>query len=198
MLIAGFAKLAELMKKQAAPMYAPTGCRGRAHALAARERRDQEQQPGGSDHLREEVRRRGAVMRRDTDGGEGEHPVGHERPQHTADHLRRDVGERLAPRDAAKARVGERNDGLKCPQETGPNIRMIVNSPAAVAAAFLNSSRPTPFGESACAATTTSHRPRSPTTSRSSATPRSSTPSAADLGLLLRHHRRAAGAIRHG
>jgi hypothetical protein len=33
--------------------------------------------------------------------------------------------------------------GLKCPPDTGPNIRMIVNSPAAVAAAFSNNWRPT-------------------------------------------------------
>ena len=42
--------------------------------------------------------------------------------------------------------------GLKCPPETGPNIRMIANSPAAVAAAFSNSCKPVSPGESVCAA----------------------------------------------
>ncbi len=42
--------------------------------------------------------------------------------------------------------------GLKWPPETGPNMRMIVNSPAAVAAAFSSSSRPVWPGDSRCAA----------------------------------------------
>src|SRR6201996_761266 len=42
--------------------------------------------------------------------------------------------------------------GLKWPPETGPNIKMIANSPAAVAAAFSTSSSPVWPGESRCAA----------------------------------------------
>src|SRR6201981_1332525 len=42
--------------------------------------------------------------------------------------------------------------GLKWPPETGPNIRMIANSPAAVAAAFSTSSSPVWLGDRRCAA----------------------------------------------
>ena len=42
--------------------------------------------------------------------------------------------------------------GLKCPPDTGPNIRMIANNPTAVAAAFSNSSSPMALGESCAAA----------------------------------------------
>ena len=42
--------------------------------------------------------------------------------------------------------------GLKWPPDTGPNIRMIANSPAAVAAAFSNSSSPVSPGDSRWAA----------------------------------------------
>src|SRR6478672_4859501 len=42
--------------------------------------------------------------------------------------------------------------GLKWPPETGPNMRMIANSPAAVAVAFSNSWSPTSPGESCSAA----------------------------------------------
>ena len=42
--------------------------------------------------------------------------------------------------------------GLKCAPDTGPNIKMIANSPAAVAAEFSSSSRPVSDGDSCCAA----------------------------------------------
>ena len=42
--------------------------------------------------------------------------------------------------------------GLKWPPDTGPNIRMIANSPAAVAAAFSSNSSPVAPGDSRCAA----------------------------------------------
>jgi hypothetical protein len=42
--------------------------------------------------------------------------------------------------------------GLKWPPETGPNIKMIANSPAAVAAAFSTSCSPVWPGDSRCAA----------------------------------------------
>ena len=41
---------------------------------------------------------------------------------------------------------------MKCAPDTGPNIKMMAKSPAAVAAAFSNSSSPTLPGESCCAA----------------------------------------------
>ena len=42
--------------------------------------------------------------------------------------------------------------GLKCAPDTGPNIKMIANSPAAVAAEFSSSSSPVSDGDSRCAA----------------------------------------------
>ena len=42
--------------------------------------------------------------------------------------------------------------GLKCAPDTGPNIKMIAYSPAAVAAAFSSSASPVWPGDSRCAA----------------------------------------------
>ena len=42
--------------------------------------------------------------------------------------------------------------GLKCAPDTGPNIKMMANSPAAVAAAFSSSCSPVFPGDSCCAA----------------------------------------------
>ena len=47
-----------------------------------------------------------------------------------------------------KAASTKETTGLKCPPETGPNIKMMANSPAAVAMAFSKSSRPGLPGES--------------------------------------------------
>ena len=41
---------------------------------------------------------------------------------------------------------------MKWAPETGPNIKMMANSPAAVAAAFSSNSRPVSPGDSRCAA----------------------------------------------
>ena len=49
-----------------------------------------------------------------------------------------------SPPNAASAKD---TTGLKWPPDTGPNIKMIVNSPAAVAAAFSSSSRPVAPGD---------------------------------------------------
>src|SRR6516164_9800769 len=54
-----------------------------------------------------------------------------------------------SPRKAASTKD---TTGLKCPPETGPNIKMMAKSPAAVAAAFSNSCRPVLPGESCWAA----------------------------------------------
>src|SRR6201990_800585 len=59
--------------------------------------------------------------------------------------------------------------GLRWPPETGPNIKMLANSPAAVAAAFSISSSPVWPGESRCAA-----MPDPITTAARNALPRSS------------------------
>ena len=75
----------------------------------------------------------------------------------------------LSPPNAASA-----NDttGLKWPPDTGPNIKMIVYSPAAVAAAFSSNSSPTLPGDSVWAAMpepiTTAARNALPSSSASS------------------------------
>ncbi len=53
------------------------------------------------------------------------------------------------PPNAASTRE---TTGLKWAPETGPNIKMMANKPAAVAAAFSKSSKPTSPGERCCAA----------------------------------------------
>jgi hypothetical protein len=63
-----------------------------------------------------------------------------------------EVGDSVAPADSAEARVDEGDDGLKCPPETGPNMRMIAYRPPAMAAAFSNSWGPVSWGESCWAA----------------------------------------------
>ena len=61
---------------------------------------------------------------------------------------------------------------MKWPPETGPNIKMIANSPAAVAAAFSSSSSPVSPGDRRCAAMpepiTTAARNALPSSSASS------------------------------
>ena len=59
-----------------------------------------------------------------------------------------------ASRQRSPPNAASTNDttGLKCAPDTGPNIKMIANSPAAVAAAFSSSSRPVSPGDSRCAA----------------------------------------------
>jgi hypothetical protein len=55
-------------------------------------------------------------------------------------------------RDAGEARVDQRDAWWKCAPETGPNMGMIANGPAAVAAAIFTSSKPMSPGESCWAA----------------------------------------------
>ena len=68
-----------------------------------------------------------------------------------------------------KAASAKDTTGLKWPPETGPNIKMIANSPAAVAAAFSSSSSPVWPGDSRCAAI-----PEPITTAARNALPRNS------------------------
>ena len=51
----------------------------------------------------------------DAERPEGEHAVRGERAEHAAGHLGRYVRERVAPAQATKARVGERDDGIEVP-----------------------------------------------------------------------------------
>ena len=59
-----------------------------------------------------------------------------------------------ASRQPSPPNAASTNDttGLKWPPDTGPNIKMIANSPAPVAAAASNSSRPASPGDRRCAA----------------------------------------------
>ena len=75
-------------------------------------------------------------------GGEFEHHVRDHGTGDAAGDLGRDVGRGVAPAQATEGASASDTTGLKCPPETGPNMRMIVNRPAAVAAAFSNSCRP--------------------------------------------------------
>jgi hypothetical protein len=60
----------------------------------------------------------------------------------------------VASRHDSPPSAASANDttGLKCAPDTGPNIKMIANSPAAVAAEFSSSCRPVFPGDSCCAA----------------------------------------------
>src|SRR6266849_2776938 len=59
-----------------------------------------------------------------------------------------------ASRQRSPPSAASANDttGLKCAPDTGPNIKMTANRPAAVAAAFSSSSSPVSPGDSRCAA----------------------------------------------
>jgi hypothetical protein len=62
--------------------------------------------------------------------------------------LSRNVGGRVAPApQPLKAGIHERDDGVKVSARDRANIRMIVNRPPVVAAAFSSSCRPTFPGE---------------------------------------------------
>ena len=60
-----------------------------------------------------QVRGRGAVVGRDADRREGEHRVRGDRSGDAAGHLGRDVGEGVAPAQAAEAGVDERDDRVE-------------------------------------------------------------------------------------
>jgi len=78
----------------------------------------------------------------------GEHQVGDHRAAAATGHLGGQVSPRLAPAEPAKGGVDEGHDRVEVRSRDGPNIKMMTYSPAAVAAAFSNSSRPTAPGES--------------------------------------------------
>ena len=72
-------------------------------------------------------------------------------------------------RSPPKAASTKDTTGLTWPPETGPHIKMIANSPAAVAAAFSSSCSPVWPGDSRCAA-----RPEPITAAARNALPRNS------------------------
>ena len=77
----------------------------------------------------------------DADRGQREHAVGDDRAEHAAGYLGGDVGERVAPADAAEARVGERDDRVEVPAGDWAEHEDDREQAGAVAAAFSNSSQ---------------------------------------------------------
>ena len=75
--------------------------------MGPRQGEDHQQETDRGDHLGEEVRRRGAVGRRDRDGGEAEHGVGDDSTGDAARHLGRDVGQEVPPPQPTERRVDQ-------------------------------------------------------------------------------------------
>ena len=100
--IAGFAKLVELVKKYAAPMYAPTAAACVCEPPRPREREDHEDEPGSGDDLGEEVGWGRPVLRRDRDRRPRVHQVREDRARDAARHLGREVRRCPLPRDPAE------------------------------------------------------------------------------------------------
>ena len=85
------------------------------------------------------MRTRRPVLGRDGDGGLGEHCVGEDRPADAPERLERQILRSVVPLETTEAGVDEGDDRVEVPAEIGPNIKMMANSPAAVAAAFSKS-----------------------------------------------------------
>ena len=107
--MAGLAKLVEDVKKYAAPIYAPTAAGADRRPSRAGQREDHQDQPEGGDHLGQEMRGRGPVLRGDTDRRLGEHQVRQDRADDAAGHLRGQVGRGVAPAQPAERRIRERH-----------------------------------------------------------------------------------------
>lgn len=113
MLIAGLAKLVELVKKYAAPMYAPTA----AGAEAARRVRASEKMTSSRSSVAMTSASRcatgGAVLGGDADRCRSEHAVGGDSSEGAAGDLSGHVGQRVAPGQSAEAGVDERDDRVE-------------------------------------------------------------------------------------
>ena len=88
-------------------MYAPTAAGAMWARLVRAREKITSSSPAVAIYLGEQVRRRGTVMGGDADRGEGEHAIGHDGAEHAPGYLGGYVGERVAPADAARGRVGE-------------------------------------------------------------------------------------------
>lgn len=112
-LIAGFAKLVELVKKYAAPMYAPTA----AGAEAARRVRASEKitstRPSVAMTFGQQMRAGGAVLGRDAHRRRSEHAVGGHSTEDAAADLSGHVSQRVAPGQSAEAGVDDRDDRVE-------------------------------------------------------------------------------------
>ncbi len=78
-------------------------------------------------------------------------PLASAAPAMAAEDLGWHIGGGIAPPQPAERSVGERDGGVEVRPETGPKMRISAKSPAAVAAAFSRSCRPT-SSLSCCAA----------------------------------------------
>ena len=85
----------------------PHRCGRHRSAAGPREGEDHQQEPERRDHLGEQMGLRGAVLVRDADRRQREHPVGDDGTRDAAEHLGGYVGERVAPAQAAEARVDQ-------------------------------------------------------------------------------------------
>ena len=135
---------------------------------------DHEQQPGGSDHFRQRVRPAGPVLDRMDAAATRQTFVAGDRAGDAPGDLGGQVAGGVTQEIPPSAASANETTGLKCAPETGPNIKMIANSPAAVAAAFSSSSSPVSHGDSRCAAI-----PDPITTAARNALPRNSAASTA-------------------
>jgi len=90
-------------------------------------------------------------MRRDADRGQGEHPVGDDRPGDAAGDLGRDVGQRDTPGQSAESGVHERDEGVEMTARDRAEHEDDRGQAAAVAAAFSSSCRPGSLESSAAA-----------------------------------------------
>ena len=178
MVIAGLAKLRRAGEQVGgADVGADRGRRASRARPVRAQGEDHEHQPERRDDLGEQVRAgsRGGASD-DADRGQREHTLASTAPRDAAGDLGRHVGAaRRAGARPPKAASTSDTTGLKCAPETGPNIKMIANSPAAVAAAFSSSCRPASSGDSRWAAmpepTTSAARNALPRNSASSRRP---------------------------
>ena len=171
MVIAGFAKLVELVKKYAAPMYAPTAG-GPGGASGAHEGEDHQDETSRGHDLREQVAAGDAIGRAPGDGGFCEHQVRENRARDAAEDLRGNVAGDVRDRAPAERGVDERDDRVEVRAATGPKTRMSTARPRAVAKALSSSWSPASAVRDVCARCRS--RPRSPPGARCRGTRRRS------------------------
>ena len=171
--MAGLAKLVEDVKKYAGADVCPHRGRDGAAAPGLGQREDDQDQAEGRDDLGQEMRGRncGPWADRLTAARANIRFASTAPPAHPATCAGRyaAASRHRRPPNAASAKD---TTGLKWPPDTGPNIEMMANSPAAVAAAFSSNSSPVCPGDSRWAAipepTTTAARNPLPSNSASS------------------------------
>ncbi len=113
MVMAGLAKLVELVKKYAAPMYTPTAGGALAAPAAPGQGEDDQHEAKGGDGIRQEVCRGGPMMCRDRHGRFGEHHIGDDRPAHASDDLCGHVRPGVAPSEPAEGGIDQGHDRVE-------------------------------------------------------------------------------------